>query len=128
MILFMIVIQILILEFIYNRYIPVRGVQCFNTLNADAIIVDVRDYHQSYKDPLRTAINIPIAYLKRNYHEISSSKVYVVASDHLEKNMSIRFLRKKGFEVLGYTLTDCRCNPDRKEKQQHRKENIYGMQ
>ncbi|NPC93752.1 hypothetical protein HOO54_16295 [Bacillus sp. WMMC1349] len=126
MILFMIVIQILIFEFIYNRYIPVRGVQCIKTLNADAIIVDVRDYNQSYKDPFRTAINIPIAYLKRNYHEISSSKVYVVASDNLEKNMSIRFLRKKGFEVLGYTLTD--CNPDKKQKHQHRKGNIYGIQ
>jgi rhodanese-related sulfurtransferase len=94
----------------YNRYIPVKGVQCSRTLNVEESsikIVDVRNYNQSYKDTIVEAINIPVAYLKRNYHEISSMKIHVVASNHLEKNISIRFLKKRGFKVTGYTLTDC---------------------
>jgi len=108
---FFIIALIIIIVLTYYRYFPVRGVQCFNTLkvNDDSIqIVDVRDYNQSYKDPVLKAMNIPVGYMKRYYQEISSVKIFVVASDNLEKNISIRFLRKKGFQVTGYMLTDCK--------------------
>jgi rhodanese-related sulfurtransferase len=102
-----------LLVFLYTRYFPVKGVKCCQLSNLEGIgiqIVDVRDYNYSYKDPILRAINIPVAYLKRNYHEIPRISVHIVAADPLEKNVSIRFLRKHGFKVAGYTLTDCKCH------------------
>lgn len=109
--LFFIIICILLAS-LYIRYCPVGNVKCTNTLNhnIDIIeIVDVRDYNQSYKDPVSGSINIPYAYMKRRYSDISRQNVHVVASDYLERNMSIRFLRKKGFNIVGYSLTGCDC-------------------
>lgn len=71
--------------------------------------MDVRDYNQSYRDPVPGAINIPYAYMKRSYSDISRKNIHVVASDYLERNMSIRFLRKRGFKIVGYSLTGCDC-------------------
>ncbi|MDQ0230716.1 hypothetical protein [Metabacillus malikii] len=113
-ILFMMVglLIIVISSFIYSRYFPVWGVDCLKSLNVDGEsidIVDVRDYHQSTNKPIRKAVNIPIAYMKRHYQDIKRPTVHVVASNTIEKNMSVRFLRKKGFKVASYTLTDCDC-------------------
>lgn len=105
----------IIFVFIYGRYVPVWGVSCIDSLNSDVDslkIVDVRDYNVSYKDPIQGSVNIPVAYLKRNFHELSHSKIIVVASNHLEKNISIRFLRNRGFKIMGYTLTDCTCTQE----------------
>jgi hypothetical protein len=102
----------LVLVSLYIRYFPVWGVHCLHRKNLNGCsitIVDVRDYNQSYHDPVNNAINIPIAYMKRYYNEISGGKIHIVASDHLEKNISIRFLRRKGYNVVGYTLTNCKC-------------------
>ncbi|MEH7344209.1 hypothetical protein V7122_10075 [Bacillus sp. JJ1532] len=102
----------IIIGALYIRYCPVGNVKCTESLShpADSIeIVDVRDYNQSYKDPVSGAINIPYAYMKRHYSDISSKTIHVIASDYLERNMSIRFLRKRGYTIAGYTLTDCPC-------------------
>lgn len=111
MIWFLLVSISIIAVLIYSRYVPVFGVPCLGSefLNNDVKILDVRDYNQSYKNPIKNSINIPVAYLKRNYHEISNSTIIVVASDTLEKNISIRFLKKKGVNVLGYTFSNCSC-------------------
>ncbi|MCQ6274267.1 hypothetical protein JMM81_04660 [Bacillus sp. V3B] len=109
----------IIFVFIYRRYVPVLGVPCIRSLNKDGDlikVVDVRDYNLSYKDPIQGSINIPVAYLKRNFHEVSNSKIIVVASNRLEKNISIRFLKNKGCKVMGYTLTDCICTQEVKQK------------
>lgn len=101
--------------FLYIRYFPVKGVKCIESpkFELDEVrILDVRDYNYAYKEPIQEAINIPTGYLKRNYRQISTNKVHVIATNQLEKNISIRFLRKKGFNVVGYTLTDCKCNPN----------------
>jgi rhodanese-related sulfurtransferase len=107
-----IILLLIIIGFLYIRYMPVTGVECSDIMSdADSVkILDVRDYNVSYKDPILHSINIPIGYMKRYYHEINHRNIYIVASNQLEKNMSIRFLRKKGYKVLGYTLTDCGCN------------------
>jgi rhodanese-related sulfurtransferase len=101
----------------FFRYLPVLGVHCTKTLDVEKennlAIVDVRDYNQSYKDSISTSVNIPVAYLNRYFHEIPSKHIHVVASTPLEKNISIRFLRKKGYHVKSYTLTECDC---RKQK------------
>ncbi|PLR83695.1 hypothetical protein [Bacillus sp. V33-4] len=99
---------------IYKRYIPVSGVRNIYWFNHDLEIiniVDLRDYNVAYKNPILGSINIPVAYLKRHYTEIQNSSIHVVASDQLEKNMGIRFLRRKGIRVVGYTVTDnCKIN------------------
>jgi len=117
MIWFLVVIISIIAFFFYIRYVPVHGVPCIGSLFQynDVKILDVRDYNQSYKDPVENSINIPVAYLKRNYHELSDSNVIVVASDSLEKNISIRFLKNKGVNVLGYTFTNCPCKKQIKQ-------------
>jgi len=110
---------IALLAGLYIRYIPVRGVRCTTLCNNDdrsIQIVDVRDYNLSYKDPIPTAITMPVAYLKRNYHEIPKMKIHIVAADQLEKNISIRFLRKRGYDVIGYAVTECNCNKHLKAK------------
>ncbi|WP_108669112.1 hypothetical protein [Peribacillus acanthi] len=112
----MIPLLVFTVGFLYKRYVPVRGVPCSVLPDLESTkIVDVRDYNLSYNDPIIRAINIPVAYMKRHFKEIPNVNIHVVASDHLEKNMSIRFFRKKGFTVIGYTLTDCKCNQDIKE-------------
>ncbi|MGG3736696.1 hypothetical protein [Aeribacillus pallidus] len=95
----------------YKRYVPVWGVPCVQSFHSqgNSIILDVRDFHESYKDPVHGAINIPIAYLERSSQQLSQNKVYIVAANHIEKNLSIRTLRKKGFHVMGYTLTNGQC-------------------
>ncbi|MBY0098710.1 hypothetical protein H0185_18255 [Mesobacillus maritimus] len=103
----MILLISLIVGVVYVRYVPVTGVQStiLTDLHTQSIkVVDIREYNQSYNYPIPKSINIPIAYLKRNYQEIGSKKVHVIASDHLEKNMGIRLLRKRGFKVMSYTI------------------------
>jgi hypothetical protein len=119
MVLLLILFLSITLGFLYIRYFPVRGVPCVSSLNqgADSIkMVDVRDYIQSYKDSIPGSANIPVMYLKRNYRELSHMQVFVVASNRLEKNISIRFLRKKDINVVGYRLTSCKCEQKIKYK------------
>lgn len=102
----------LVIVFMFLRYLPVLGVRCiqlFELDEKDVIVVDVRDYNQAYKDSFHS-INIPVAYLNRYFHEIPDKQIHVVATNQLEKNISIRFLRKKGYHVKSYTLTDCQCD------------------
>ncbi|WP_042455557.1 rhodanese-like domain-containing protein [Neobacillus dielmonensis] len=104
---FLIGCTVVILYLSYKRYFPVFGVQYiqFNELDLDKIkIIDVRDYNESFKDPIEGAINLPIAYLKRNHNEIPDRDLHLVVSSLLEKNIAIRFFRKKGYKVLGYTI------------------------
>ncbi|GIN60951.1 hypothetical protein J27TS8_09440 [Robertmurraya siralis] len=112
MTIFILIVCIVLVLNLY-RYLPVWGVRCLQMLEIDensTTIVDVRDYNQSYKDVTQAAINIPVAYLNRYFHEIPGKQIHVVAATSLEKNISIRFLRKKGYAVKSYTLTDCQCN------------------
>ncbi|MCM3667519.1 hypothetical protein M3181_00720 [Mesobacillus maritimus] len=108
----LILLLIMILGIIYVRYIPVKGVKCTSVSdsNNDSVqLVDIREYNQSYKHPIPNAVNIPIAYLKRHIQEITGCQLHVIASDSLEKNIGIRLLRKKGYNVVGYTLIDNHC-------------------
>ncbi|KAB8138979.1 hypothetical protein F9U64_02435 [Gracilibacillus oryzae] len=100
------------IQLVYVRYVPIKGIPCLeSTNNSDQEIVtlDIRDYQYSFSDEIAHAIVIPVPYLKRYYHEIPARKVHIVATDHLEKNIAIRFLKNKGFEVIGYTITNCKC-------------------
>jgi rhodanese-related sulfurtransferase len=89
---------------------PVFGVCCSeleSILNNDEkTILDIRDYNASYKSSVEGAVNIPLSYLNRYAEELSSKEVHLIASNNLEKNVGIRFLRKKGFHVTSYSVVD----------------------
>lgn len=90
----------------YKRYVPVKGVPSLSnlTFDKDRSVLDTRDYQTVYKDPVEHSIHIPYAYLKRFYKKIPNKKVFILVSDSVEKNLVIRFLRKNGFEILGYKI------------------------
>lgn len=109
MIIFITTLMIFIALLLYKRYVPVLGIPFINRNNLDydhMVIIDLRDFNISYKDPVKGAVNIPIAYLNRSIAEIPNREVYIIASSSLEKNLGIRLLRKKGFRVVGYTIYD----------------------
>lgn len=105
-------ILIIVSVYFYNRYVPVLGVPCVKDLelSSPATIVDVRDYNY-VDEAVPVAVNIPVAYLQRNYQQFKEAKVIVLASSHLEKNISVRYLKKKGVEVIGYRVigNNCKC-------------------
>ena len=104
MILFLIVGVILI--FAYNRYLPVYGVSSVQSINRneDAVLLDLRDYQTTSKEPIPGSINIPYAYLKRYNKEIPHKPLIIVASDSIEKNLAIRFLIKKRYKISRYLI------------------------
>jgi hypothetical protein len=105
----MFVLLIFVGYLITIRNFPILGLNYIDKKELDLttlIKVDVRDYNESYKNPVKGAINVPVAYLKRYYLEIPCKDLIVVASNRLEKNVGIRFLRTKGFKVVGYTITN----------------------
>ncbi|MCM3570751.1 hypothetical protein [Neobacillus mesonae] len=105
----LILITLIISFILYKRYFPVLGVHFIHLkdLEVEKIkIIDIRDYNVSYKDPIKGSINIPIAYLNRSIEEIPDNDLYIVTSSSLEKNVGIRFLRKKGFRVVGYSISN----------------------
>ncbi len=109
---FAILLVIIIVHILYTRYVPIKGVPCVefnNKSKRDKVTLDIRDYQEVAKDQVKDAIVIPVPYLRRYYSDIPSRKIYVIASTHLEKNLAIRFLKNKGFQVIGYTLTKCKC-------------------
>ena len=99
----------IVLSFLYKRYYPVSGVErteC-SQINREKInIIDLRDYNVSNHNPVLGSRNIPVAYLNRNLNEIPKDNLHVIASGRLEKNVGIRFLRHKGYKVVGYTIAD----------------------
>ncbi|MFS0780229.1 sulfurtransferase [Bacillus sp. 1P06AnD] len=112
----LILLGIAILFVAYSRYVPVTGVRC-KSINAtmqesSPVVVDLRDYNESFKKPLKGTINIPVAYIKRHYQDIPEKKVHVVATDKIEKNMGVRLLRKEGFKVVSYSIENCPCGKD----------------
>ncbi|MGF2616080.1 hypothetical protein FZC84_10995 [Rossellomorea vietnamensis] len=125
MLLLIIIVISSILIALYNRYFPVKGVQCSTELpSAESILIlDVRDYNQASASPIPRAINLPVAYMERNWDDLTSTCIHIAASSSLEKNMSIRMLKRKGYEVTGYTLTEKQSPP----KQNKGKGYCYGI-
>jgi rhodanese-related sulfurtransferase len=103
---YLILALIVILVILYKRYFPVLGVKCSQLEEVDLTILeilDVRDYNESYKNPIEGALNIPIAYLKRHINEIPQKDLHLVVSSLLEKNVGVRALKQKGYRIVGYS-------------------------
>ncbi|GLY10783.1 rhodanese-like domain-containing protein [Bacillus badius] len=97
------IILLLMLPVLYKRYVPVVGaeeIQC--NQNEDVQLVDVRDFHEANRNPVSSAIHIPLPYLARQHNEIADKEVIVIVSDKVLRNLSIRQLKKYGFKVKGY--------------------------
>jgi rhodanese-related sulfurtransferase len=100
-------IIVIIASITFKRYFPVLGLNCMKWGELDIKnrnVIDLRDYHDSFKEPIPGAINIPIAYLNRYYSEIPNADLYIVASDSVKKNIGARILRKKGFRIIGCSI------------------------
>ncbi|GEN31738.1 rhodanese-related sulfurtransferase [Cerasibacillus quisquiliarum] len=94
---------IIILSIYYKRYVPVPGVKRLEKMPGDDVtLIDVRDYNDIVYDHNSQIIHIPIPYLGRNYQQIPTKKVAIIASDRISRNVSIRDLKKYNFHVVGY--------------------------
>jgi len=90
---------------LFQRYVPViQAPYIENVHQADNehAVIDLRDYIASSHSPMKGAYEIPLAYLKRNIEKIPNQKVIVIASDSVEKNIGVRVLKRRGFEVIGF--------------------------
>jgi hypothetical protein len=64
------VLVVSFLLFLYLRHVPVFGIgkkdiNDVSSLKEDTIVVDVRDYQTSFREPIHQAYRIPFPYLKR---------------------------------------------------------------
>ncbi|TFE02125.1 sulfurtransferase [Jeotgalibacillus salarius] len=91
---------------IYKRYAPVSGVQCVpeDEMSSSERILDLRPYNDGTVDRQSTFQQIPYAYLKRFYRELPKENIHVIASDHVDLKLGIRFLKSKGYKVNKMTL------------------------
>jgi rhodanese-related sulfurtransferase len=93
---------------ILQRYVPVYGVSPIDIeheLREDKVaLVDVRDYNTTANMSIDGDFHIPYAYLNRHYKDIQKKEVVLVVSDTLLLNLSVRFLRKKGYTIKGYHM------------------------
>ncbi|GGM25811.1 hypothetical protein GCM10011351_09360 [Paraliobacillus quinghaiensis] len=98
---------------LYLRYYPVKGVPCIDKdkleVRNKSVTLDIRDYNTSAKETVDNSVFMPVAYLNRYHHEIPSKYIYLIASDKIERNLGIRILKHKGYQVIGYKITNCTC-------------------
>jgi rhodanese-related sulfurtransferase len=104
MIVMIAVVLSFVLPLLYRRYVPVMGTKRISVFHegCEAVLVDVRDFHEASHSPMESAVHIPLAYLARQHHDIPKKEVVVVVSDRILRNLSIRQLKKHGYDVKGY--------------------------
>jgi rhodanese-related sulfurtransferase len=105
---FIYLLLLLIGFFVYKRYFPVYSVPKITKLtnNKDIVLLDLRDYHTTFNEPIEGSINIPYPYLRRYYEEIPNRNLIIIASDFIEKNLAIRFLLRRKFSISGFVIID----------------------
>lgn len=97
--------------FFYKRYVPVWGLQEWDVQdgpksNRDIILVDTRDYQTSSTNKVQQAYSLPLPYINRHYHDLPQKDIIIISSDHVEKNLSARILKRKGLRVIGYYVAN----------------------
>ncbi|OIJ19270.1 hypothetical protein BKP45_14030 [Anaerobacillus alkalidiazotrophicus] len=94
--------------YLYRRHFPVKGIECIKldkiVKTNNAYILDIRDYELAHHHQIKGTINIPLAYLKRNYRGLNEKNVYIIASNIVDVNISSRFLLRKGIKINGFYL------------------------
>lgn len=90
------------------RYVPVKGLKEISVQEVGPmkpyLIVDVRQFQTAHHSPVQGSLNMPLAYLTRHFRDITQREVVIIASDKVEVNMSVKFLKRKGYIVHGYHL------------------------
>lgn len=124
-----IVLLMIILRFLYSRYIPIYHVKEMDITEVvnkkDIVILDIRDFNVSYKDPIEGAVNVPLSYLNRNFNKVKKNSVFVVSSDIVGKNLAVRLLKRNEYEVIGYTIrNDMRDSSSFFLRQRNNKEGV----
>lgn len=98
----------------YRRFMPLRGMkkECLEDLDSTSLtILDIRPFNISNEE-VPEAMNLPFSYLMRSHKDIPDQPIHLIASDAIEKNLGARFLQKKGFNVVSYSLTGQKSNGD----------------
>ena len=98
----------------YRRFMPLRGMkkECLEDVDSKSLtILDIRPYNISHGE-VPEAMNLPFSYLMRSHKDIPDQPIHLLASDAIEKNLGARFLQKKGFKVVSYSLTGQNSNGD----------------
>ncbi|WP_457332744.1 rhodanese-like domain-containing protein [Salibacterium sp. K-3] len=102
------ILSLSLLIFFYQRWMPVLGVKCApvpeHPLPEGTVILDVRDYQEADRFPVKDAHPLPYPYLKRHIQTIDADRVFVVAPDKVSRNLSIRLLHKNGRIVTGFAV------------------------
>ncbi|KOO46164.1 rhodanese-like domain-containing protein [Priestia koreensis] len=99
---------LLVIALFYQRYVPVQGVRKVDSVDCEQSgisLVDVRHFNEITKQPCPSAIHIPLAYLERHHSDIPLREVVVIVNDRISRNLSVRRLKKLGFDVRGYMCT-----------------------
>lgn len=95
----------------YKRYFPVLGIPCekFVQDKTNTVVLDIRDYNIEANHN-QSDMRIPYAYLRRHIREIPHyQKLHVIANDRLELNLGLRYLLKKGYQIVSYQISNCPC-------------------
>ncbi|MGE7763053.1 sulfurtransferase [Peribacillus sp. NPDC097895] len=104
-----IIFIVILVRFMYKRYVPVKNIPCQKDERQDLILLDIRAYNHKRDQGDKEVLNIPYAYLKRFNEEIPHENIHLIASDKLEVNLGLRFLMRKGIKVTSYEISDCVC-------------------
>ncbi|OMP65689.1 hypothetical protein [Domibacillus epiphyticus] len=87
---------------VYNRYWPVNVKRISPSEAAGHPVIDVRDWQEANHVPLTGAVHIPCGYIPRCAGEYGGQEVYIAATTAVERNFSVRLLKKYGIQVKGF--------------------------
>lgn len=90
---------------LYIRYMPVRRLEEIGYADVadQKELLDVREYNtEGYL--VEGSTHIPYAYLPRFHHSLGQKSLHLLVENRTDLNMSVRFLRKKGYSVSSYTI------------------------
>ncbi|OXS80200.1 hypothetical protein [Domibacillus enclensis] len=86
----------------YKRYWPVNVQRISPDEAAGHPVIDVRDWQEAGRLPLAGAEHIPCGYIPRNAGKFGGQEVYIAAASAMERNFSVRLLKKYNIHVKGF--------------------------
>ncbi|MCM3788204.1 hypothetical protein M3221_07290 [Domibacillus indicus] len=90
----------------YKRYWPVNVKRISLEEAAGHPVIDVRDWQEANRLPLEGAELIPCGYIPRNAGKFGGQEVYIAAASAVERNFSVRLLKKYNIHVKGFICMD----------------------
>ncbi|WP_050180639.1 hypothetical protein [Domibacillus robiginosus] len=90
----------------YKRYWPVKVKRILPEEADGHPVIDVRDWQEANRLPLEGAELIPCGYIPRNAGKFGGQEVYIAAASAVERNFSVRLLKKYNIRVKGFICMD----------------------